>query len=88
MEKQYLQVTVESHTDSSFNQQMELMWNKQAEKMQNHCTKQCFGSLQSTGLEEDMGKKLEGSGQGRSKQRREGRQCSDYTHSKKEKDIR
>lgn len=51
--------------------------------MQNHCTKQCFGPLQSTGLEKDMGKKLEGSGQGRSEQRRKGRQCSDCTHSKK-----
>lgn len=54
------------------------------EKMHHHHhTKQRFGALLSTGLEEGMGKKLEGSGQGRIKQRREGRWCSGYTHSKK-----
>lgn len=38
--------------------------------MHNYRPKRSFGALMSTGLEEDRGKKREGSGQGRIQQRR------------------
>ena len=52
--------------------------------MQNHGTEQRFwGAAACRTGGGHGGKKLEGSGQGRIKQRREGRQRSGYTHSEK-----